>query len=366
MVHRIGQQDDELLQGGGPALAQNTVPSAPGGIANVGGAPLSQAGANESQVGGAVSPQQATTAPLPPDQANQRPDLDLMKDRDKPDKHFVNMAQKNPQVLDDALTEASTALEKEKASGARASNEDREKLATALESNGANEKSFNQMKADIIKGLDRAIEDGEIPKNEGKKYKLHWRNVFQKIEKDEMGLFLMDFGLRTMIAGETMGSAGAIGAGGAGALQGLQGRRQLERTQTLEVEQQAHDMTVEQYDSETKRKRADYAGQGYRGEKAWLYDLGKRIGKTDEQIYGMFNKEESMEVRRQKAFEFIREVQADAGIIDRDPMLDKEYRDFEPEDFEEWVDMVLEQETRNSATGSALSRPSGMDEYLNQ
>ena len=90
--------------------------------------------------------------------------------------------------------------------------------------------------------------DEDIPRNKswGKRIKARLRNVYNTIPEDEMGLFLMEFGMRAMMAGETMGTMGALGAAGSGALSSLQGRQTAAADRKLEAEKYADEQALEE------------------------------------------------------------------------------------------------------------------------
>jgi hypothetical protein len=84
-------------------------------------------------------------------------------------------------------------------------------------------------------------QEPDEPRNKswGKRIKARLRNVYKHIPEDEMGLFLMEFGMRAMMAGETMGTMGALGAAGSGAMSSLQGRQTAAADRKLEADKYA-------------------------------------------------------------------------------------------------------------------------------
>lgn len=156
------------------------------------------------------------------------------------------------------------------------------------------DKTQEQFIKEVEVGLRRAVEDKQITPEQAKKYKKGWRRIFNHISEDEMGLFLMDFGLRAMMAGETMGDMGALGAAGSGALGALQGRRQLARENELELQQTAHEIGTDKYQNITERMKAEaskttaaakskQADTPYTGRDTWREQYFKEAGYSKEE-----------------------------------------------------------------------------------
>lgn len=95
-----------------------------------------------------------------------------------------------------------------------------------LTASGANpHTALAQLRDQRLAEYERMYNEGVITKVSHTKLKDRWKNIFNIIPREDMGLVLMDFGFRAMMAGETMGDVAAIGAAGAGALQGVQQRQ---------------------------------------------------------------------------------------------------------------------------------------------
>lgn len=94
-----------------------------------------------------------------------------------------------------------------------------------------------QAEAQAMRGIDRAEEDGTLTSKQAKQKRFALKNIYRVIKPEEMGLFLIDFGLRAMMAGETMGDLGALGAAGSGAMGALQERRRYDEEQRIAAEQ---------------------------------------------------------------------------------------------------------------------------------
>jgi len=117
------------------------------------------------------------------------------------------------------------------------------KLNESLDAWGANpEKALNQLKNDNLKRLKQLEKEGAIDKKTYTNLRDRWKNIFNVIPKEDFGMVLMDFGMRAMMAGETMGSAAALGAAGSGALQGVQARKEQDYQRGVEQEKLAGDM----------------------------------------------------------------------------------------------------------------------------
>lgn len=355
---KMKEQLQQVGGGGGQAITHplppeaavnSPAPSSGNTVAPNGAAPA-LAGANESQ-GGAG-------------------DVDLTQDRGTPDEIIkkigptegLNIATQSAQAVGNT---GATADNKE-------ASDQKTQVNESMAAQGMNPKdTFDELVKENVKQLKALREGNQITPEHHDELKSRWKNIYNIVPKEDMGLFLMDFGFRLMMAGESMGDLGAIGAAGSGALSAQQGRRQATSDRAVADQQAATEMATDEYgaisDRITAEARADTAslyGRGYQGEKAWLLDLGEKWGKSPEEIWGMFNKEDSEQIRRDKAFEFIRDIQAEAGITDTDPMLGKKYRDFTADDFVTWVNMVMEQEKKSreqgalpeNSTGTALER----------
>lgn len=92
-------------------------------------------------------------------------------------------------------------------------------------------------------GAERAYQDGKMGKEEYKQKKWALKNIYRHIKPEEMGLFLIDFGMRAMMAGETMGDLGALGAAGSGAMGALQERRRYATEQGIAAGERAAEDT---------------------------------------------------------------------------------------------------------------------------
>jgi hypothetical protein len=164
--------------------------------------------------------------------------------------------------------------------------------------------SKEELKAMTEEGLKRAEADGNVTKKEASKLRKRFNKVYETIHRDEMGLFLLDFGLRAMMAGESMGDMAAIGAAGSGAMGALQGRRAEAEQKRVDDAKYAEEQGLEQYGKETDRYEAEtgrFAAEelakrgalGYRGEKAYVRELGLKMGKTEEEIWNAWTNAET-------------------------------------------------------------------------
>ena len=339
-------------------LQVSTLPDSGGNAPT--GAPLPQNGANESQSGG----------------------VDLTQDRGTPQEMLDNLDPiKGASIVEEsiqAIGPSASTPNRDRSTGALVggvgggeqrkplTKEEKQQATAAIEAKTREpaEVTIKRFQDQYLENSDKLLNEGKISKKQHKGLKERWKNIFHIIPKEDMGLFLFDFGLRLMAASQEGGSlAGLVGQAGLGALGGMQARQVAEEENRRGDIAAASDYALETYKADTGRMRAESEAEyrktvagGYRGEKAWLFELGKKMGKSDAEIWGMFNKEDSEAIRRQKLFEFIREAQADASFTDTDPMLDKKYKDFTADDFAMWVEQVMDQEAATGALSSALDK----------
>jgi len=235
------------VQGSGLANAPATSTSAPlppGTNADVTGAPLSQNGTQPPQGGGAEPSGQG--AP------------DTLKDRGDPNTAMRRKWQENAAELVEMQEQALTRMQnawKDPVSKAQGQVMTENMKAQGADPTKAAEQSLEMAETNI----DRSVEDKGMTKKMGAKLKKRLRKVYDTIPEDQMGMFLIDFGLRAMMAGETMGSMGALGAAGSGAMGAMQGRQRQEKTDRLSMEQAAQAEGREQFGALSDRTRADAA-----------------------------------------------------------------------------------------------------------
>jgi hypothetical protein len=159
---------------------------------------------------------------------------------------------------------------------------------------GATEDDIKEMERQSDEGIRRAVADGVITEEEAKKKRFALKNIYKTIKPEEMSLFLIDFGLRAMMAGETMGDLGALGAAGSGALGALQGRRkEAYERQVAEDERgiAAGERAVEdwRHATETVQKNrelaADEAGEGgVKWQSQYLENFYRDLGYSEAEI----------------------------------------------------------------------------------
>jgi len=105
--------------------------------------------------------------------------------------------------------------------------EQKKRLNDALTANGAPpEKTINDMIDEEIAKLKKQEASHEITQEVHTRLRDRWKNLRNIIPREDMGMVLMDFGFRAMIAGETMGDMAALGAAGQGALAGVAQRKE--------------------------------------------------------------------------------------------------------------------------------------------
>lgn len=116
----------------------------------------------------------------------------------------------------------------------------------------------------VNNAVDAGVTTGQMSEEEGEKRKFAFKNIFNVISREEMPLFLIDFGMRAMMAGETMGDLGALGAAGSGAMGALQGRRKeaydrqvAEGQRRREDHKTSHDITMDRIEAEQKERELD-------------------------------------------------------------------------------------------------------------
>lgn len=300
-------------------------PSAPppsgSNIANVAGAPLSQNGANESQGGGAVPAQQAQGG-MAEGQQPGGPGFDPMKDRPRSDQMIDQQMQSNPDALLAAAEQSVEAIANVNANSNEESSSQMRQMARLVEGQGVVIKpTFEEMRDKVEMGLRHNVEAKRMTEAEARKARKGWRKIFNTIHEDEMGLFLIDFGLRAMMAGEEMGDVAALGAAGSGAMGALQGRRQTEIDAETALTAEAHKRTVEQMDAESGRMTSEAqtvtaaarattaknANRPYSGLQKFQLDLARKVGaaqgrsstQIEDEMLRFFMGEESDPAQRQ-------------------------------------------------------------------
>lgn len=333
-----------------PAPPQGPTPNSalppPGGNANATSAPLSQGGANESQGGGAD------------------PGKNWVTDSGTVDENVDKLT--STQMLDAATTSVNATGNtgktaeggKEAAKAKRDMNKQVEKMTGEKP-----RKTLEEFQKMYMKKLDDEYAAKQITKKQYKGFKEGWKNIFNVIPEEDFGLFLMDFGLRMMMAGEEGTSVlGAMGEGGLGALQGSQARQREQEAGALARTTAGQEAGLEAYkaetgrmEAETRAKRADASG-AYQGEKVWLHDFFVKAGKSEEWIADYFARVKPPEQRRQDLRDALLRIIDGADYTQTDPIIGKKYRDFEKGDIDEWIETQITSETKANAVGSALSK----------
>lgn len=199
--------------------------------------------------------------PVSPTQGPQGGGVDpLLNDRGSPEDMLSNMppGQAEQQLMDSAQRVANmeTPLPPDGADETLYQLQvkaQRKKPSDLLAAQGAPPKqALEELRDKRLKEYQEAYEREEISHDEHEHLKWSWKNIFEIVPEDELGLVLMDFGFRAMMAGETMGDMGALGAAGAGALGGIQERRRERQAQNVGALEYAN----ERMDAEN-RQRAD-------------------------------------------------------------------------------------------------------------
>jgi hypothetical protein len=165
--------------------------------------------------------------------------------------------------LNIATTSASAISNTGKTAGNKEAAAQKKEMNESMAAQGMSpEAGLKQLIDAEVKELNRLRKANDITPKQHKELKNRWKNIYNIIPKEDMGLFLMDFGFRMMAAGETMGSAAAIGTAGQGALQGQQMRRQAEEDLTIEDRKQATQTGLRQHTA-LSRPTTLAAGSGY-------------------------------------------------------------------------------------------------------
>jgi hypothetical protein len=294
---------------------------------------------------------------------------DLTKDRGTPDKMLRTQWRDNAESL--AEMQENIANKMEKAANNRVSKAQAQELTESMKAQGADP---SKAVADNLKmaeeEIDHTVKIGEKNKKWGNKIKKRLRNVYKRIPEDEMGLFLMEFGMRAMMAGETMGTMGALGAAGSGAMSSLQGRQQAEEDRALAADKYANEQGLAEFGALTDRQTADAAtmtaearrdaygaDRSYQGEKVYLEDIFRKAGWNDKQIADHFSGKTSPSERRQILNDTLQKVAA-ARPYDEDQITGKEFGAMKSADIEAWIDEMMKIE------GTTERAKSGQD-YIN-
>ena len=214
--------------------------------------------------------------------------------------------------------------------------------------------------------------------------------------RQELGMFVFQWGA-LMMANAEEGFGGALGAASLGAMQGHQARqaqafeqegalldreatrRGLAETGGFETDEDGFAME-QVYNSETgemewRRAMRRNAETGemepwkplnprqYQGEKAFILDFGRSIGKTDDEIWNAWTNAVTEDDRRsffeRELSDIIQRAIADPSLMPNqgvDPVLNKKYEEFTEDDRAEWVERQLRSATRARDATEAFRR----------
>ena len=234
--------------GNAPAL---TTPSAAGQIGQ--GNPAEEAGG--SGIGAVTTPPPVTnettqSQTAPPQEGAPAQDDPLMKDRKSPEEMIQNMPigdgaagiERSIKSIENGNSSGAGALDQDSDLAAANVAEQKNKINEGLVGSGVNpEAALKSLQATEMARVKAMVDSKQIPRKVYTDLKERWKNIFNIIPKEDMGLVLMDFGFRAMIAGETMSDAGALGAAGMGALQGVGSRREAETQQEMAMMKMANE-----------------------------------------------------------------------------------------------------------------------------
>lgn len=263
--------------------------------------------------------------------------------------------------------------------------------------------AYTELKDQYLTSLEQKHQAGQIDKKHYTKLTQRWKNIFNVVPKEDMGLFLMDFGLRLAAASAENSFGGAFGQAGLGALQGVQQRQQQEEAGALNRDQMAHERAMDMVGMRQTQQRLDtvnkgapletttgimqqgpdgkwgyitdpetgqpvmpsYAGAGgYRGEKAWLFSQLKSAHEDwdDAKIMDTIINSGGMSLQERDAMwrkEFARLAES---IINRDES-GKSYSKYSDAEREEWVrralhlqDQTMQQYQQENAERRALDQ----------
>lgn len=355
----------ETVQETGGALGEIPAPPSSPVPAGRGQSPLSAAQQAPQQGGGAG--------------ATEAGGFDAAKDRGNPTTLARDTVLKDPDSGVSAMEDSAKFVSNQRGKGRQVQLQTElmnEQLGlTGKEAEAAKE----TMQTQAMQAIDLAESDGKLTKKQAKKKRFQLKNVFNTIKPEEMSLFLIDFGMRAMMAGETMGDLGALGAAGSGALGGIQERRRFAEQQEIEASERERMAALEergvaademragaaQTTAQAALTRAEAADRGYTGEKVWLENFFKEAGKSDEEIADYFMRAEGGTARRQSLTDALMKRIEKSSLIDSDPILGKKYVDFTEKDMQDWVDRVLAEE-QSRAGGGALSSGKGTSDYIRE
>lgn len=353
---------------GQPAMpeVQTSAPPSPGAL-NQEATPVS----TDEQVGGggAETPQSAP---------------DLMKDRGKPEQYMRKQWASNADQLTESIEGVAKRMEKLR--GDRVARAQAQQMTDVMGQQGADPKKAGDA---VIKmgeqEVDHLVETGEQKASWGKKIKKRLRNAYNTIPEDEMGLFLMEFGLRAMMAGETMGTMGALGAAGSGALTSLQGRQQAEADRSLAADKYAQEQGLAEYGALTDKQKADTdqmraetdkgykdalskaRGQGYNGEKVFLDNTMQTAGFSQQERTAILTGGLSIGEKTDRIIEQLQKKQLSAPY-DTDPVTGKEYGEMTVDDMELYAAEILAMQERitKQARGATKADPETAQDFINE
>ena len=289
---------------------------------------------------------------------------DLTKDTGTPDKMLRTQWRDNAESL--AEMQENIANKMEKAANNRVSKAQAQEMTENMKAQGADPSKAVEANLKMAEEeIDHTVKIGEKNKKWGNKIKKRLRNVYNRIPEDEMGLFLMEFGMRAMMAGETMGTMGALGAAGSGAMSSLQGRQQAEEDRALAADKYANEQGLAEFGALTDKQNADSAtmtaearrdaygaDRSYQGEKVYLEKLFKNAGWSDQQIADHFTGKTSPAERRQILNDTLQKVAA-ARPYDEDQITGKEFGAMKSADIEAWIDEMMKIEGTTERAKSA-------------
>lgn len=206
-------------------------------------------------------------------------------------------------------------------------------------------KSMQDFRDEHLARVKKLVDSKEIPQHTYTGIKERWKNIFNVIPREDMGVFLMDFGFRLMVAAENMEGLGSLGVAGGGALAAHQGRRQADLDRELgqlgeaeEFAQKAYGEQTDRMEAETDKLRAEQYGAGYRGKDYWMAKRYEAEGLDAATINRLLAGEQTVGERTQILNDQFAKLKDTFGSQDS---RGKYYSEYSDKDRKEWIKRTL-------------------------
>jgi len=237
---------------------------------------------------------------------------------------------------------------------------------------------------------------GQIPKTTGEKLKARLSRIYNVIPREEMGLFLIEFGMRALINSDSMmDNAAGFGDATLGALGSMQGRQRQKKEDEMaqsalaaedakygtdvamkeeELRMRGEQIGIQGRESEARIARGGAGGDAYQGEKFYVVERLRAANWPEDDINAVMLGGKTKPERVQSVWENLGK-RILANPYDIDPITGKEYGQFNEKDMRAYTKRIVDEqdrltaeydaERRKKARGGAL--PSGdPTPYLNQ